>query len=72
MVKREIPVRYIVYNNKGVWQASYSTQLGAKVAYKYAKFCVTQIGGEIIAVFPHDPHTEISIFKYKKKKPLKK
>lgn len=72
MQNKKLPIRYSVYNNKGTWQASYSTELGAKLAYKYAKMCVTQVGGEIVAVFPHDPHTEISIFKYKLKKRLKK
>jgi len=72
MENKKLPIRYSVYNNKGMWQASYSLQLGAKIAYKYAKMCVKQTGGEIVAVFPHDPHTEISIFKYKKNKPLKK
>ena len=72
MENKKLPIRYLVYNGKGIWQASYSTQLGAKTAYKYAKMCVMQMGGEIFATFPHDPHTEISIFKHKNKKPLKK
>tara|TARA_R110000824_G_scaffold243272_1_gene431899 strand:+ start:110 stop:328 length:219 start_codon:yes stop_codon:yes gene_type:complete len=72
MQNKKLPIRYSVYNPKGIWQASYSTELGAKTAFKYAKICVTQTGGEIVAVFPHDPHAEISIFKHKLKKRLKK
>ena len=72
MQNKKLPIRYLVYNSKGIWQASYSTELGAKLAYKYAKMCVTQTGGEIVATFPHDPHTEISIFKYKLIRRLKK
>ena len=72
MQNKKFPIRYSVYNNKGIWQASYSIELGAKLAYKYAKMCVKQTGGEIVAVFPHDPHTEISVFKHKLKKRFKK
>lgn len=70
----KVPLRYTVYDPKGTWQASYSTEnpFGAKTAYKYAKICVMQTGGEIVAVFPHDIHTEVHVFKYKAKRPLKK
>ena len=70
--KKVAPIRYSVYNNKGIWQASYSTELGDKVAYKYADMCVRQTGGEIVAVFPHDPYNEITIFKHKLKRRSKK
>lgn len=70
----KVPLRYIVYNSKGVFQASYSTDnpFGAKEAYKYAKMCVSYTGGEIKASFPHDPDTEVHVFKQKSKRPLKK
>ncbi len=67
-----VPIRYSVYNKKGLWQASYSTDLGDKVAYKYAEICVKQTEGDIRAIFAHDPYKEISIFKYARKKRLKK
>ena len=71
-MKDNIPIRYSVYNLKGVWQASYSTELGAETAFKYAKMTCKQMEGEVVAVFPHDPTKEINVFKHKRKRPLKK
>ena len=73
MTNHPTPMRYIVYNNKKVFQASYATDpFGDESAFAWAKMTCKQMGGEVVAVFPHDPYSEIHIFKHKVKRPLKK